>query len=347
MDQLETRRADLTGYAALMGASFSSRVDLLQKVIQGAHYPSLGRYKERLLAQYIRDYIPQRFSVGTGFVLFPHEDTDPPGGVENHDPLNKSAFSISHQCDILVYDSNQIPPVFRDDDFVVVRPESVRAVIEVKGSLSMPELNSSLSSFVDFGRRWRQTQLFYKQHHQKLTVVPKLFLMAWAIQRRKSGAFVTTPKALRERIVREYRKNVQFDELNGFPVLDALFVYNECEIRHTLCSESSPEYWADGWLSMDGRFTRFNSGKPFRDTDRTVAMLLANLHYASEPDKFNRFFSYVDETRDDKIVKYQYNGFTAWFEGGSIDAIPPNEPTVDRIKHFNKPMDRSGGSAAS
>lgn len=332
MAEFDARRADLTGYAALMGESFSSRVDLLQQVIQGVHYPSLGRYKERLLSQYIRDYIPQRFSIGTGFVLFPHDDPDPPGGLGNHDPLNKSAFSVSHQCDIIVYDSNQIPPVFRDDDFVVVRPESVRAIIEVKGALNLPELTTTLSSYIDFGRRWRNTQLFYKQHHQALTPVPMLFLMAWGIQKRKSGAFVATPVALRERIVREYRKSVQFDELNGFPVLDALMIHNECEVRRTLWSEEDPEYWADGWQTKDGRFTRFKAGKAFRDKDRTVAMLLANLHYATEPKNFNRFFSYVDETRDDEQVRYEHKGFTPWFEGDSIEAVPPNEPTVERLK---------------
>ncbi|MEQ1903460.1 MAG: DUF6602 domain-containing protein [Pirellulaceae bacterium] len=329
---LNSKRADLTGYSALVGESFSSRVDLLQSVIQGAHYPSLGRYKERLLAQYIRDYIPQRFSVGTGFVLFPHEDTDPSGGHENHDPLNQSTFSISNQCDILVYDSNQIPPVFRDDDFVVVRPESLRAIIEVKGALTLPELTSTLSSFISFGRQWRATQLFYRDNYQSLTPMPNLFLMAWGIKKGKTGSYVATPTALRERIVREYRNHVSSDELNGFPVLDSLLVYNECETLRTTWSKSNPEYLADGWATMDGRFTRFHEGTPVRDKDRTIASLLANLHHATEPEKFNRFFSYVDETRDNRLVNYEYAGFTPWFEG---DAIPPFEPTILRI---NRPI---------
>ena len=120
-------KSDLTGYAALLGESFSARVDLLERVIQGSHYPSLGRYKERLLSKLISDYIPRSCEVGTGFVLFPHEDANPAGGAENHDPLNKSAFAISRQCDLLVFDSNSVPPVVRDEDFVVVRPEAVRA----------------------------------------------------------------------------------------------------------------------------------------------------------------------------------------------------------------------------
>jgi hypothetical protein len=130
-------RTDLTGYAALFGESLSSKVDLLGRLIGDAHYPSLGRYKERLLADAIRGFLPRAVEVGTGFVLFPHADPNPPGGPDFHDPLNQSAYSISRQCDILVYDSTRYPVVFRDGDFVVIRPEAVRAVIEVKGSLSI------------------------------------------------------------------------------------------------------------------------------------------------------------------------------------------------------------------
>lgn len=157
-------------------------------------------------------------------------------------------------------------------------------------------------------------------------------LLAWDVQKRKSGAAVATPAAFRKRIVREYNQSVKFDELNGFPVLDALFIYNECEIRRTIWTYSEPEKWVDGWQSKDGRFTRFENGKPYRDKDRTIAMLLANLHYATHPLGFNRFFSYVDETRDDRLTNYEHNGITPWFEGSTIEAIPPNEPTVVRLK---------------
>ncbi|WP_152428814.1 hypothetical protein [Methylomonas sp. MK1] len=88
-------RSDLTGFAALLGESFSSRIDLLTKVLLDAHYPSLVAYKERLLAETIRNYLPRSVEVGTGFVLFPHEDISPPGGHLNHDPLNQSAFTVS------------------------------------------------------------------------------------------------------------------------------------------------------------------------------------------------------------------------------------------------------------
>jgi hypothetical protein len=152
-------RSDLTGFAALLGESLSARVGLLERLLRSAHFPSLGQYKERLLAETIRGFLPSTVRVGTGFVLFPHTDDAPPAG-DYYDPLNQSAFSISRQCDILVYDDARYPTIFRDQDFVIVRPEAVRAVIEVKGAISLPQTRQALESFDDFARKWRRTQLF-------------------------------------------------------------------------------------------------------------------------------------------------------------------------------------------
>lgn len=177
--------ADLTSYASLIGESFSSKVNLLTQILKGAHYPSIGRYKEKLLAKLISEYIPKTFEVGTGFVLFPVEKkfkNKPPNGF---DPLNMSAHIISKQCDILVYDAGSVPVIFKDDDFVVLRPEAVKAVIEVKGSLNPKEVGSSLKGLLDFGRKWRECQKFYKAHSQPIIPRPPMFIMAWDITRRK------------------------------------------------------------------------------------------------------------------------------------------------------------------
>lgn len=326
----EQLRSDLTGYAALLGESFGARVELLERVIRGSHYPSLGRYKERLLAQLIRDYIPSRFEVGTGFVLFPHEDLSPPGGHNHHDPLNQSAFAISRQCDILVFDSTNVPPVFRDGDFVVVRPEAVSAVIEVKGALSLPETTSILDSFTDFGRKWRTTQLFYKRRHQKLSPAPELIAMAWSFQKRRDGRPVTKPPRVRDRIADYYKEHVQHGELRGFPILSHLFVYDECDIVRTIRSDEidGTYKFQDGWCSTDGRFIRFASGKPKRDKDRTIAALLATLHYATSQEDFNRFFSYTDEIRETDLVPYEHYGFSTWLEPDENDELPNTSDMV-------------------
>jgi hypothetical protein len=73
------KRTDLTGYAALLGEGLSSKVGLLERILRDVHYPSLGQYKERVLADTIKDFLPRTVEVGTGFVIFPHADQAPPG----------------------------------------------------------------------------------------------------------------------------------------------------------------------------------------------------------------------------------------------------------------------------
>ncbi|MEH1835203.1 MAG: hypothetical protein V7L29_24895 [Nostoc sp.] len=67
---------DLMSYAALMGESFTSKINSLAQIIRDAHYPSLGTYKERLLMSMIKQFIPKRYDVGTGFIIFPTEEID-------------------------------------------------------------------------------------------------------------------------------------------------------------------------------------------------------------------------------------------------------------------------------
>ncbi|WP_124775608.1 DUF6602 domain-containing protein [Micromonospora inaquosa] len=307
-------RTDLTGFSALLGESLTARVELLERLLRGSHYPSLGQYKERVLAETIRGYLPTSVQVGTGFVLFPHNNSSNLAKSEFFDPLNQSAYSISRQCDVLVYDVSQIPPVFRDGDFVVVRPEAVRAVIEVKGSLSIPQLDDALASFHDFGTKWRATQLFYRERSQRRTPKPGLYIMAWKIRNNSNGRPLTTPGKVRERIARFYMAHMTHENLAGYPYLSRLFIHNECDISE-IHDFSDIDNYSFGWRSFDGRFTRIDSeGRPFRDKDRTIAALLASLHWHAGSQHFNRFFSYTDEVKGREVIPYEHAGYTPLWE---------------------------------
>jgi hypothetical protein len=252
-----TARSDLTGFAALVGESLTARVELLDRLLQHAHYPSIGQYRERLLADTIRGYLPTSVEVGTGFVLFPEEDKARATEGDLFDPTNQSAYTVSRQCDILVFDSSRFPVVFKDGDFVVVRPEAVRAVIEVKGSLSGSETRSALESMEDFGRKWRATQRFYLSRNQATTPTPGLFLMSWGLQQR-GGRNAVSPSRLR-RIVADYYANYVPREIaDGFPYLTQALVHNECEISaiHGMDDDGGTFRPKFGWLSQDGRFIR-------------------------------------------------------------------------------------------
>lgn len=111
----------------------SLKYKTIEKLIgHGTHYPSEGAYCEDLVREFLRKVLPRRYSVDTGFVKAVNVQID---GVNR---------SVSHQLDVIVHDTTDFSPIFRSEGFVIVLPESVAAVIEVKKCLRPPELESAL-----------------------------------------------------------------------------------------------------------------------------------------------------------------------------------------------------------
>lgn len=315
-------RTDFTGYAALIGESFQSRIDLLGRLLQTRHYPSLGTYKERLLADTVRKFLPQTISVGTGFVLFPCEDNDPPAEGRYFDALNQSTFDVSRQCDILVYDGLNYSPVFQDMDFVVLRPESVKAVIEVKSKATKSEIESALEAFLDFGRKWQRTQRFYRDHHQARSPDPQLHCFCWSSGRSQRSK--NTGQTLRDLVASFYSERIKLEEFGALPLLYSLSVYNEWEISEVQGLGGDEEHRTNqaGWYSRRGRFVRVDEkGQLYLDRDRTVASLLAHLQWITAQDRFNRFFAYADEVKGARDLDVEESGITWAWETSQIDPI--------------------------
>ncbi len=74
----EEKRKNLTAYLnakggtyrsfmSMLGESLANQIDLLAQLLDEAHHPTTGRYKETLLADLIAEFVPGRYSVGTGF----------------------------------------------------------------------------------------------------------------------------------------------------------------------------------------------------------------------------------------------------------------------------------------
>jgi len=311
------KNADLTSFAALLGDSFASKINLLAQILQDAHYPSLGRYKEKLLANVLEEYIPNKYQVGTGFVLFAHQASEERSSKPGFDRLNMGSHSVSKQCDIIIYDASELPVVFKDHDFVIVRPESVKAIIEVKGSVNKKAVDKTLDSFYDFGKKWHACQSFYAEHGQQLSRAPLLYAMCWDISKNKQGKPVTDGTKVRELIANYYKKNLDSSLLMGFPVLDSLYIYNECEVSCMVWCDYEDDDKQElsikkGWSTDSGKFIRYNDEqKPYREGDSTISSLLAGLHCSFE-EGFNRFYSYVAETREYTAVPYEHHGFSCW-----------------------------------
>lgn len=106
-------------FSATIASELAALSERVRYII--SHGPTVGTYRENLLQNTLKKHLPERYHVATGFI-----------------------FGLSRQIDILIYDRVDYAPVFREGELVIVPPESVRAVIEVKTNLTALNLESAL-----------------------------------------------------------------------------------------------------------------------------------------------------------------------------------------------------------
>jgi hypothetical protein len=87
----------------------------------------IGDYYEAIVRDAVREVVPGSFAVGRGVVL----------AADGH---------ASNECDIIVYNAAEYGPLFVSGDIVVVSPEAVRCVIQVKGTVSLDNLGDAIQS---------------------------------------------------------------------------------------------------------------------------------------------------------------------------------------------------------
>ncbi|WP_281862691.1 DUF6602 domain-containing protein [Planomicrobium okeanokoites] len=112
-------------YHQSINAELLASRNRVRHFIGTAHNGEDGRYKEILLMNYLKKVLPSNVSVGTGFVS--GED------------------GITKQIDIIIYNHN-IPTLFSEGDFVIVLPESVIGIIEVKTKLNISDLIEAIQT---------------------------------------------------------------------------------------------------------------------------------------------------------------------------------------------------------
>lgn len=114
-------------YQQSIASEFSAIKDRVRFFINDKHWGEDGRYKEVILMDYLRRILPSDVSVGTGFVK------------------NKIG-ELTGQIDIIVYKSSA-PRLFSEGDFVILMPESILGIIEVKSKSTHSTLSNTNSGF--------------------------------------------------------------------------------------------------------------------------------------------------------------------------------------------------------
>ncbi len=327
---LESKEGDLTAYAGMIGAEFDTKINRLAQIIGRNHELSVGNYKESILRNCIRQFIPKRYSVGTGFIAFTRESrvTDVLKQRENNsDLLNRKELYVSKQLDIIVFDDYNFSPILQDAEFVVVRPESVRAVVEVKGYLNKKSVTDSVMSCIDLGRKWKEYREYNPQWERKKLPGLGLHLMGFAVPvNKKTKKPECNGEILRKTIVETYRKHLNPDELKEslIPLLKEAYIYNDCIVNNTICGQPDlngagielPNLY--GYSTNRGRFVRYNENlQPSLDRDKTIFSLLASIFTCLET-PFNQDFSYVDQSCTLNVCPHEYGGFTELISGKEI-----------------------------
>lgn len=105
--------------------------DRVQDLIGTRHWGEVGRFKEAILKNVIKRFLPSHISIGTGFIV----------DSENGD-------EVSRQLDLIIYD-NTHPVLFAEGDFIITTKQNVKAIIEVKSCIRTHELRHVISHFDD------------------------------------------------------------------------------------------------------------------------------------------------------------------------------------------------------
>lgn len=105
--------------------------DRVRNFIDNHHWGEDGRYKEIILSHVLRQHLPKGVTVGTGFVV--------------------NNGNITKQIDIIVY-RDDIPLLFKQDDFIIAPAECVLGIIEVKSQATTRVCRDVIRAAAENGR---------------------------------------------------------------------------------------------------------------------------------------------------------------------------------------------------
>lgn len=126
---------DFVKYHQSIADELKATQNRVRNLIGNRHWQTDGEHKESILRTVLRARLPSSLLVGRGFVCFRE--------------------GPSTQIDILITDANK-PTLFKDGDLVIVTPDCVKAVIEVKTKLdAQNDYQQALSKLADVAGKIR------------------------------------------------------------------------------------------------------------------------------------------------------------------------------------------------
>jgi len=257
-------------YLSLISESLSSRIELLSNILDDKHWPSIGTYKEKLLLNTIKQFLPEKFGITSGFVCF----NSPPIINREKTPFSGGAFLsdylISKQCDIIIYDRLNYPIIYNDDGFAIVWAQSVKVIIEVKSTLNFNNLSQILEGQWDFQMKWNEYVKLVQRYgfiQDVKPTIPLYFGFCWKSNNR-NGKHIPSQENVINKICKYYSDKLTFNNANTFWPLNKLYSYNSFFVSQTFYSDINNEN-GFGYLLEIGR--RYHNEIGY---DRTIFDLL-------------------------------------------------------------------------
>lgn len=100
----------------------------VRNLIDDAHWPTEGGWKESVLRTALRRHLPGNIQVGHGFVV--------------------KREQASRQIDVLLYDTSY-PVLHKDGDLVIITSDAVRGIIEVKSRITVGGMREAIEKLAD------------------------------------------------------------------------------------------------------------------------------------------------------------------------------------------------------
>jgi len=102
-------------YQKSIGEALKIEQNRIRDLIGSSHWLTDGEHKESILRKVLKNFLPEIYRVGTGFVCYPNIEE---GGAN------------SSQIDILIT-SKDFPTLYKSGELHFVTPECVNAIVEV------------------------------------------------------------------------------------------------------------------------------------------------------------------------------------------------------------------------
>lgn len=151
------------------------------------HKPSAGANREGLVANFLEEYLPKKFSISSGLIL-------------------SSEGCFSNQADIIVADHMSNAPLFGENNEKLWLVESVYSLIEVKTQLTPTTIKDSFEKC----RKFKRLKRNYAADFGRQNIKESLFVL-WSFN-------APTPQKAKENIEAEL-KNIPREEQPDFIIV--------------------------------------------------------------------------------------------------------------------------------